>query len=80
MVEVTAEKKRATLARLIHWRKAHGPGCLDAVAKKAGKRFTPELLRDMCHGGMKIPDQYWRLLDRALDKLEAEERKAAGHG
>ncbi|MDY3906587.1 MAG: hypothetical protein SOZ47_07275 [Lawsonibacter sp.] len=72
-----AEEKRAILNRLKKWREDHGPGCLDAVAKKAGKRFTPEFLRDMCHGGMKIPDQYWRLLDRALDKLEAEERKAA---
>lgn len=72
-----AEEKRAILARLKAWREAHGPGCLDAVAKKAGHGITPEMLRDLCLGAVKLLMDDWRRINKALDKLEAEERKAA---
>lgn len=75
-----AEEKRAILSRLKAWREAHGPGCLDAVAKKAGHGITPEMLRDMCLGAVKLQIEDWRRINKALDKLEEEERKAAGHG
>lgn len=74
-----AEEKRTILARLKAWREAHGPGCLDAVAKKAGHGITPEMLRDLCLGAVKLPIEDWRRINKALDKLEEEERKAAGH-
>lgn len=75
-----AEEKRAILARLKAWREAHGPGCLDAVAKKAGHGITPEMLRDLCLGAVKLLMDDWRRINKALEKLEEEERKAAGHG
>lgn len=74
------EEKRAILARLKAWREANGPGCLDAVAKKAGHGITPEMLRDLCLGAVKLLMDDWRRINKALDKLEEEERKAAGHG
>ena len=74
------EEKRAILARLKAWREVHGPGCLDAVAKKAGHGITPEMLRDLCLGAVKLLIDDWRRINKALDKLEEEERKAAGNG
>lgn len=75
-----AEEKRRILARLKAWREAHGPGYLDSVAKKVGRGITPEMLRDLCLGAVKLPIEDWRRINKALDKLEEEERKAAGHG
>lgn len=75
-----AEEKRAILSRLKAWREAHGPGCLDAVAKKAGHGITPEMLRDLCLGAVKLLMDDWRRINKAMDKLEEEERKAVGHG
>lgn len=72
-----AEEKRAIMNRLKKWREDHGPGCLDAVAKKAGHGITPEMLRDLCLGAVKLLMDDWRRINKALDKLEAEERKAA---
>ena len=75
-----AEEKRMILVRLKAWREAHGPGCLDAVAKKVGRGITPEMLRDLCLGAVKLSIEDWRRVNKALDKLEEAERKAAGHG
>lgn len=74
------EEKRAILARLKAWREAHGPGCLNVLAKKVGHGITAEMLRDLCLGAVKLPIEDWRRINKALDKLEEEERKAAGHG
>ena len=63
------EEKRAILSRLQRFREAHKPGCLDAVAAKAGNRFTPELLRDVLIGAAVMPIDDWRKIGRALDKL-----------
>lgn len=75
-----AAEKQAILARLKQWREDHGPGCLDAVAKKAGHGITPEMLRGLCLGEVKLLIEDWRHIKKALDQLEAEERKAAGNG
>ena len=75
-----AEEKRAILARIKAWREAHGPGCLNVLAKKVGHGITAETLRDLCLGAVKLPIEDWRRINKALDKLEEEERKAAGHG
>lgn len=75
-----AEEKRAILNRLKKWREDHGPGCLDAVAKKAGHGITPEMLRDLCLGAVKLLMDDWHRINKAMDKLEEEERKAVGHG
>lgn len=74
------EEKRAILARLKAWREAHGPGCLNVLAKKVGHGITAEMLRDLCLGAVKLPIEDWRRINKALDKLEEEERKAAGNG
>lgn len=63
------EEKRNILGRLQRFRSAHKPGCLDAVAEKAGKTFTPELLRDVLLGQAVMPIDDWRKIGRALDKL-----------
>ena len=67
-----ASEKRAILDRLRRFREAHKPGCLDAVAAKAGSRFTPEHLRDVLLGNAVMPIDDWRKVNRALDKLGFE--------
>ena len=44
------------------------------------KRITPEMLRDLCLGAVKLSIEDWRRVNKALDKLEEAERKAAVHG
>lgn len=78
--QAEAEDKRAILGRLQRYRKVHGLGCLDAVAKKGGASVTPELLRDVLNGNVVMGIEAWRRIGKALDKLEEEERKAVGHG
>ena len=55
-----------------------GP-CTNAGRRESlqGHGITPEMLRDLCLGAVKLLMDDWRRINKALDKLEAEERKAA---
>ncbi len=72
-VEVAAgrnrEEKQAILERLREYRKSHGLGCWNGVAKKAGGNITPELIRDMILGKESPPIADWRKIDRAVQFL-----------
>lgn len=73
-VEVAAgrnrEEKQAILERLREYRKSHGLGCWNGVAKKAGGNITPELIRDMILGKESPPIADWRKIDRAVQSLD----------
>ena len=74
-VEITAgrnrEEKQAILERLREYRRTHGLGCWNGVAKKAGGNITPELIRDMLLGLESLPIADWRKIAKTLDALEA---------
>lgn len=65
-----AREKQAILARLRGYRKSHGLGCLEEVAREAGTGFTEDLLRGLLTGDSSISIPQWRKLNKALDKLE----------
>ena len=71
-VEIAAgrnkEEKLAILERLREYRRAHGLGCWNGVAQKAGGSITPELIRDMLLGKESPPIADWRRIDRAIQK------------
>ncbi|MEA4934237.1 MAG: hypothetical protein VB071_11780 [Lawsonibacter sp.] len=46
--------------KLITYREAHGLGCLDNVASKAGPNVTAFLLRDMLIGAASVQIEDWR--------------------
>ena len=74
-----AAEKKAILARQRAYRKAHGFGCLQEVADRAGGAFTADLLRDMLIGSASIlAIVQWRQLGKALAELEGEEGAAGG--
>lgn len=72
-------EKRAILERLRAYRSAHGPGCLDAVAKAARspKTIDAMALRDVLLGRAVLDIKDWRRIARALDRLDQEEREEA---
>ena len=73
-VEIAAgrnkEEKLAILERLREYRRAHGLGCWNGVAKKAGGNITPELIRDMLLGKESPSIADWRKIDRAVQSLD----------
>lgn len=73
-VEIAAgrnkEEKLAILERLREYRRAHGLGCWNGVARKAGGNITPELIRDMLLGKESPPIADWRKIDRAVQSLD----------
>ena len=64
------EEKLAILERLREYRRVHGLGCWNGVAKKAGGNITPELIRDMLLGKESPPIADWRKIDRAVQSLD----------
>lgn len=66
----TGEEKRRIFQRLQKYRESHGKGCLDAVAERAGREISADVLRELLIGGMTISIAHWRRIDRALDVLE----------
>lgn len=67
-------RKQATHARLLSYRKAHGLGCLEAVAKAARrKNVTADVLRRVISDADALEDAQWAAVARALDKLDKEE-------
>lgn len=73
-VEIAAgrnrEEKQAILERLREYRRTHGLGCWNGVAKKAGGNITPELIRDMLLGKESPPIANWRMIDRAIHQQD----------
>lgn len=65
-----AGEKQRILARLKAYRKAHGLGCLEEVAREARGEVTSGLLRDMLIGAASPGIAQWRQVKTALDKLE----------
>lgn len=66
--------KQATHARLLAYRKAHGLGCLEAVAKAARRKdVTADVLRRVISNADALEDAQWTAVARALDKLDKEE-------
>lgn len=65
-----AGEKQSILARLKVYRKAHGLGCLEEVAREAGGEVTSGLQRDMLIGAASPGIGQWRQVKTALDKLE----------
>lgn len=66
------EEKLAILERLREYRRAHGLGCWNEVAEKAGGDVTPELIRDMLLGQESPPIAGWRRIDQAVQLLTPE--------
>lgn len=67
-------RKQATHARLLAYRKAHGLGCLEAVAKAARRKdVTADVLRRVISDADVLEDAQWMAVARALDKLDKEE-------
>ena len=67
-------RKQATHARLLAYRKAHGLGCLEAVAKAARRKdVTADVLRRVISDADALEDAQWAAVARALDKLDKEE-------
>ena len=67
-------QKQATHARLLSYRKAHGLGCLEAVAKAARRKdVTADVLRRVISNADALSDAQWTAVARALDKLDKEE-------
>lgn len=67
-------RKQATHARLLAYRKAHGLGCLEAVAKAARRKdVTADVLRRVISDADTLEDAQWTAVARALDKLDKEE-------
>ena len=64
------EEKRRIFQRLQKYREKHGKGCLDAVAERAGREISADVLRELLIGGMTISIDHWRRIDKALDVLE----------
>ena len=66
-------EKKATHDRLLAYRKAHGLGCLEAVAKAARRKdVTADVLRRVISDGDALTDAQWAAVGRALDKLGKE--------
>lgn len=65
------EEKLAILERLRSYRKIHGLGCWNEVAKEAGANITPELIRGIVLGEESPPIADWRRIDRAIQRLDA---------
>ena len=71
-------RKQATHARLLAYRKAHGLGCLEAVAKAARRKdVTADVLRRVISNADTLADAQWTAVARALDKLDKEETDMA---
>ena len=64
------EEKRRIFQRLQKYREDHGKGCLDAVAERAGRDISTDVLRELLIGGMTVSIEHWRRIDSALDVLE----------
>ena len=73
-----AQEKMAILARLKAYRKSHGLGCLDEVARAAGGDFTADLLRRILLGDASLNIPQWRKLRKVLEQLEAEKEATNG--
>ena len=73
-----AQEKMAILARLKAYRKSHGLGCLEEVAKAAGGDFTADLLRRILLGDASLNIPQWRKLCKVLEQLEVEKEAANG--
>lgn len=71
-----AEEKRSILQRLKAYREVNGLGCLKAVARKTGTkgRINDNTLRMILTGdAAPMPIEDWRLIGKALDRLEQQE-------
>lgn len=68
----TGGEKREILSRLMSYREHEGLGCLDAVAREAGGKIRAGTLRDLLTGNVSVSIEEWRMIGRALDKLEKE--------
>jgi hypothetical protein len=67
---IGAALKRETHSRLLTYRKSHGLGCFDALAKASSdKKLTPDVVRLMYDCNPVVLDR-WKSLAAALDKLE----------
>ena len=64
------EEKLDILKRLRLYRKIHGLGCWNEVAKEAGRNITPELIRGMVIGEESPPIADWRRIDQAIQCLD----------
>ena len=65
--------KKATHARLLAYRKDHGLGCLEAVAKAARRKgVTADVLRRVISEADELGDDQWAAVARALDRLGKE--------
>lgn len=72
------EEKRLVLQRLKAYRETHGLGCLKAVAGKTRSkgRINDNALRMILTGdATPMPIEDWRLIGRALDRLEQQEEQ-----
>lgn len=73
-------QKQATHARLLSYRKAHGLGCLEAVAKAARRKdVTADVLRRVISDADALADAQWTAVARALNKLDKEETDMTTH-
>lgn len=73
-------RKQATHARLLAYRKAHGLGCLEAVAKASRRKdVTADVLRRVISDADALEDAQWAAVARALDKLDKEETDMTTH-
>lgn len=66
-------EKAEILSRLKAYRTVHGLGCLDAVAKGAGRNVTASMLRDLLVGAAKLELSDWRKIGQSLDRLMKKE-------
>ncbi len=66
--------KRETLTRMALFRIKSGPGSFGKIAKASGGRLQAATLCELLDC-KPMPLEKWRLLKRALDKLERAEQK-----
>lgn len=75
-----AAEKRRVLHQLKEYRKVHGLGCFEFLAKKYGREgdyFSADMARWMCYSLGRFRIETWRAVGQALDQ---EERSGVDNG
>ena len=69
--------KRETVTRLALYQLRHGPGSLGRIEKESGGRLQAATLCEVLDSCKPMSLDRWRLLKKALDKLERAEQKCS---
>lgn len=73
MTDAQRLDKQRIADRLVAYRQTHGLGSFNAVADKCpDKLLTADLMRSWMVGARSIKYDQWRMIDRALNKLEEQ--------